>query len=190
MYGAARAKVLRFQAGDTGQWSIECVAAVKGGTLAPAARLAVESSLSGSMSSDRGAVWTLTGFVSNARYSTAAELKRMSSVSPQLGRPEATCAALIPIKKTPAWWALGQDERRAIFEERSGHIRKAMNYVPEVARQLHHSRDLGEPFDFLTWFEFAPEHQAAFDAMLAELRATEEWHYVEREVDVRLSRLT
>jgi hypothetical protein len=57
-----------------------------------------------------------------------------------------------------------------------------------VARKLHHSRDLGEPFDFLTWFEFSPRDEAAFDALLARLRSTEEWRYVEREVEVRLER--
>jgi len=49
--------------------------------------------------------------------------------------------------------------------------------------------DQAEPFDFLTWFEFTPEHEAAFDALLARLRASEEWDYVEREVDVRLVRI-
>ena len=32
-----------------------------------------------------------------------------------------------------------------------------------MARRLRHGRDLGEPFDFLTWFEFDPEHAKAFD---------------------------
>ena len=57
-----------------------------------------------------------------------------------------------------------------------------------IARQLYHSRDFGEPFDFLTWFEFAPEHTVLFEDLLATLRASEEWTYVEREVDVRLAR--
>jgi hypothetical protein len=61
-----------------------------------------------------------------------------------------------------------------------------MEYLPAVARRLHHSRELGEPFDFLTWFEYAPEHEAQFDAMLARLRATVEWRYVDREVELRL----
>ncbi len=89
-----------------------------------------------------------------------------------LGRPEATCAALIPIRKSEAWWSMAQDERRAVFEDRSRHIALSMKYLPAVARRLHHARDLGEPFDFLTWFEFAPEHAAAFDDLLAELRAS------------------
>jgi hypothetical protein len=34
----------------------------------------------------------------------------------------ATRAARIPIRKTGEWWSLAQDERRAIFEERSKHV--------------------------------------------------------------------
>jgi hypothetical protein len=30
------------------------------------------------------------------------------------------------------------------------HDKTGLRYLPEVARRLHHSRDLGEPFDFLT----------------------------------------
>jgi len=63
-----------------------------------------------------------------------------------------------------------------------------MQYLPAIARRLHHSRDLGEPFDFITWFEFAPEHTENFSALVKELRATKEWEFVEREVDVRVIR--
>jgi hypothetical protein len=65
-----------------------------------------------------------------------------------------------------------------------------MEYLPQIARRLHHGRDLGEPFDFLTWFEFAPEHEGLFDELLARLRASEEWRYVSREIDIRLTRAT
>ena len=75
------------------------------------------------------------------------------------------------------------------LEDKSRHIAGSMKYLPAIARQLYHCRDLGEPFDFLTWFEFAPEHEAAFDALLAELRASVEWAYVEREVEFRLKRI-
>jgi hypothetical protein len=63
-----------------------------------------------------------------------------------------------------------------------------MGHLPAVARRLHHSRDLGQAFDFLTWFEYAPQYAEAFETLVSELRATEEWKYVEREVDVRLVR--
>ena len=105
-----------------------------------------------------------------------------------LGRPQASLAALILIKKSAAWWDLAQDERRAIFEEQSQHNAIGLKYLPAIARQLFHCRDLGEPFDFLTWFEYAPEHADAFEDLVANLRATREWSFVEREVDIRLER--
>ena len=96
---------------------------------------------------------------------------------PSLGRAEATCAALIPIRKNPSWWGLSQDERRKIFEEQSRHIHIGLQYLPAVARRLHHCRDLGEnePFDFLNWFEYSPSDETAFNRLLAELRASVEW---------------
>jgi chlorite dismutase len=46
-------------------------------------------------------------------------------VQAPLGRREATFAALIPIKKSAAWWELTQEQRRAIFEDKSRHIAAA-----------------------------------------------------------------
>jgi len=63
-----------------------------------------------------------------------------------------------------------------------------MKYLPRIARRLYHSRDLGEPFDFLTWFEFAPENAQAFDDLVGMLRSREEWSFVDREVEIRLAR--
>lgn len=79
-----------------------------------------------------------------------------STPSSSTSRPEATHAAIIPITKSGAWWRLAQDERREIFEESSHHIAIGLEYLPAVARELYHGRDLGEPFDFLAWFEYAP----------------------------------
>ncbi len=140
---------------------------------------------------DRGAgapAWLLRGVPSHERYAVRGEREELIARQPALGRPEATYAALIPIRKSATWWELPQDERRDIFEERSRHIRTGMAYLPGVARRLLHSRDLLEPFDFLTWFEYAPAHESAFEELLAQLRSSDEWRYVEREVDVRLER--
>lgn len=63
-----------------------------------------------------------------------------------------------------------------------------LTYLPAIARRLYHSRDLGEIFDFLTWFEYAPKHESAFEELVKRLRATREWLFVDREVDIRLSR--
>jgi len=120
------------------------------------------------------------------RYVARAEQEQLAAVQPPLGRHEATFAALIPIKKSAAWWELTQEERRQIFEDRSHHIASTLRFLPAIARQLYHSRDLGGPFDFLTWFEFAPPDASLFEELVAMLRQTEEWSYVEHEIDVRL----
>jgi len=84
---------------------------------------------------------------------------------------------------------MAQDERRAVLEEQSHHIAIGLRYLPSVARRLHHGRELGEAFDFLTWFEYAPEDSAVFEDLVRSLRATPEWQFVDREVDIRLSLL-
>ncbi len=174
-----------FAGGYEGTWRVRSVSAVVGAPLAPIDRLAV---LEGARIAPPGATWALLGVVSHERYVEGLEHEELAARSPALGRPEATRAALIPIRKSEIWWALAQNERRAIFEERSWHIATGLKYLPAVARRLHHSRDLGEPFDFLTWFEFAPADEAGFDELVATLRATDEWGFVEREVDIRLER--
>ena len=123
---------------------------------------------------------------SHLRYVEKAEKEQLSQQHAPLGRKEATFAALIPIRKSAAWWELNQDERREILEAKSHHISGTLKYLPQVARQLYHCRDLGEPFDFITWFEYAPEHATMFEELVAMLRMTEEWNFVEREIDVRL----
>ena len=57
-----------------------------------------------------------------------------------------------------------------------------------MARRLYHGRDLGGPFDFLTWFEYAAGDENRFEEVVLTIRAMPEWAYVEREVDIRLSR--
>jgi hypothetical protein len=140
--------------------------------------------------SHEGITWMLRGITSNERYVTQAEQAQFQATQPALGRTEAICAALIPVRKTSAWWSLAQDTRRQIFEERSKHVTLGLKYLPAVARRLHHCRDLGEdePFDFLTWFEYAPSDADAFDRLVAEIRGSEEWTYIEREIDIRLLR--
>jgi Chlorite dismutase len=135
-----------------------------------------------------GTSWLLRGVVSNTRYVSREERDQLLAKQPTLNRSEATCAAVIPIKKTAEWWNMAQDERRDILESRSQHIATGMKYLPAIARRLMHGRDLGEQFDFVTWFEFAPRDSAVFDDLLSSLRCTEEWKYVEREVEIKLER--
>jgi chlorite dismutase len=185
MIGGAVERLFHFVGGEAGPWRVLRSEAIRGEGLAPAARLDV---VAGARTEAAPAAWVLRGVVSNERYVTRPEKTTLVAAQAALGRPAARRAALIPLKKSAAWWALPQDERRAIFEERSAHIVIGLDYLPAVARRLHHARDLGEPFDFLTWFDYRAEDEPRFDELVGRLRRTEEWQYVEREVDMRVAR--
>jgi hypothetical protein len=81
-----------------------------------------------------------------------------------------------------------QDERRQILEEQSHHIGIGLRYLPAIARKLVHCRDMetSQPFDFLGFLDYAPKDEPAFDEMLGQLRATKEWTFIDREIDIRL----
>ena len=174
-----------FTGGSEGLWTVTGIRAAKGESLPNVDRLDVVNG-----ASTGAGAWVLRGVTSNERYATQAEKSLLTATQAPIGRAESTHAALIPIRKSAAWWAMPQDERRLILEEASQHIRIGIKYLPGISRRLHHCRDLetAEPFDFLTWFDFAPQHAQAFEELVGQLRATEEWKYVEREVDVRLTR--
>ncbi|MBC7820951.1 MAG: chlorite dismutase family protein [Planctomycetaceae bacterium] len=175
-----------FIGGNSGRWRVCDIRPIVGQGLDSVSHIEVTNEELRQLPTN--AAWCLRGVTSNQRYTQREELNSLVAVQPVLGRKEATCAALIPITKSVAWWELPQDERREIIESRSAHIATGLRYLPAVARRLHHSRDLGEPFDFITWFEFAPQDTAVFDELVAALRKTEEWNYVEREIDIRLTR--
>lgn len=173
-----------FQAGEVGVWQVETMQSVLGEPLPLATRLEV---ILGSTQVG-AAAWSLRGFTSNERYVERPERESLVAMQAPLGRPAARCAALIPLRKSEAWWDLTQDERRDVFGRQSRHIALGLEYLPAIARRLLHARDLGEQFDFLTWFEYPPEASAAFDDLVRRLRETPEWSFVDREVDIRLRR--
>lgn len=177
--------VFQFIGGDSGQWRIKQMQPVIGKGLMKAQYLKIVPAVYDIPVTGQ---WVLTGIKSNIRYTNKSEKEALQKIQASLGRSEAGYAALIPIKKSEAWWNLAQDERREIIEEKSKHIAIGLKYLPAIARQLYHCRDIGGEFDFLTWFEFSPEHTNAFNELLALLRSTSEWEYVEREVDIRLVR--
>jgi chlorite dismutase len=177
-------RLFSFIASDLGPWKIERMQAVVGAPLPTASKLSMMAGREFSPT----AAWQLSGITSNERYVMREEKIALLSKQEGLGRSTSTHAALLPIRKNAAWWALTQDERRHIFEAQSHHIAIGLKYLPAIARRLHHCRDLGpdEPFDFLTWFEYAPADAAAFDELVHALRASPEWEYVDREIDIRL----
>lgn len=178
-------RVWYFSGAESGDFRITSSVCLRGETLPAATHLTVAPERPA-----RACVYSLCGVISNERYVTRPEKQDLVSRQVALGRPNATVGAFIPLKKSAAWWLLPQDERRKIFEADSKHIAIGLRALPQIARRLHHCRDLVEPqpFDFLTWFDFAPEDTRAFDDLLGELRATEEWTFVEREIELRVER--
>ncbi len=170
-------------AGDSGQWRIDSMTGIMGPSLAPAQFLRIDDS-----GPDSTCQWSLNAVVSNLRYTIATERQSMQARQAGLGREDSHIAVLIPITKSAKWWGLAQDERRAIYQ-RSDHTPIGLDYLPGIARQLHHGRDLGAEYDFLTWFEFAASESDAFRDLVRRLRATEEWTYVERETEIWLTRM-
>ncbi len=181
-------RLFTFVGGKSGTWAIVEARTVVGHPLPMADRLDIVNGTIAALPD--GATWLLRGVTSNERYVTRAEHDLLVAQQSSLGRPEATRAALIPIRKNTQWWSLTQGDRRAIFEDRSHHVKIGLRYLPAVARRLHHCRDLGEnePFDFVTLFDYAEADSAAFEEVVAELRASEEWKFVDREIDIRLVR--
>jgi hypothetical protein len=181
----AEPSIVSFVAGPEGRWRIDGILARKGESLPPAARLAV---VEGDGSEGAGGRWTLRGVAGPPTSIDDGGQEALAALQAPLGRPEARCATLIALRKSPAWWAMSPDERRSVIGERSQHVAIGLEYLPAIARRLHHAHELSEPFDFLTWFEYAPGDQGAFDELAGRLRATEEWSFVEREVEVRVVR--
>ena len=178
-----------FRGGQSGGWRVTMLSPVKGEALAAVPALAITQSPAIALPIlPSVTAWRLAGVTSHLRYTERAEKEQLAAAQPPLGRKEADCAALIPIRKNAAWWELTQEERRKIFEDKSQHIAGTLKYLPAIARQLYHCRDFGGPFDFITWFEYASAHATQFEELVTMLRDTEEWSFVEREVDVRLMR--
>ena len=187
-HGPANPRAFTFVGGDTGAMSVVSHVTLSGEPIPPVARVEMIAGLAAAL--PRGAAWAFWGVATNDRYTTRAEKDELVSRQAPIGRPEATSAALILLRKRPEWWTLTQDERRTILEEDSHHIAIGMRYLPAIARRLLHCRDLDEtaPFDFIGFLDYAPESEAAFDEMLDQLRATREWSFMDREIDIRLTK--
>lgn len=177
--------IFDFIGGSHGEWEVRSIKTICGNSLQPISHLRIIQS---TLEKENSGVWTLKGLRSHLRYTEKHEKEKLSAIQADLGRSEAVYAALIPIRKNSAWWNLAQDERRIIFENQSHHTEIGLQYLPAIARRLYHCRDIKEPFDFLTWFEYAPEHEAEFEDLLFKLRASEEWNFVDREIDIRLKK--
>lgn len=178
--------IFDFVGGTTGEWKVIKMTTHKGDALPSVTH--VDKLASNLLQCFQG-IWSLKGVTSHMHYTEKTEKEKLVAIQEDLGRSKATYAALIPIRKNQDWWNLAQDERRQIMENQSQHTHQGMKYLPAIARKLFHSRDINEPFDFLTWFEFAPDDEPAFNELLKHLRNSEEWKYVDRDIDIRLMRV-
>jgi hypothetical protein len=172
-----------FSAGSRGPWAIDSVTAIRGQGLGSAVRLDIANASTAMLTP---ALWRVRGLTSHAHYTTRAEADVLAAIERPAVRAAGTMAVMIPIRKSDGWWALAQDERRHILAETSQHVALGLAAGDAISRKLYHSRAICEEFDFVTWFEFAAEHAPVFDKLTSQLRATAEWTYVVREVEVRM----
>lgn len=177
--------IFDFIGSNQGDWKVSSMSTLKGESLLPITHL---QKMASNLEQTTSGIWSLKGVISNLRYTEKEDKDKLVAIQEDLGRPRARLGAFIPIRKSEAWWNLAQDERRKIMENKSQHTHTGMKYLPAIARKLFHSRDIGQPFDFLTYFEYAPADANAFEELLFALRSTEEWSYIDREVDIRLMR--
>src|SRR5690348_15572394 len=99
-----------FLGGSSGHWQVLSRTAICGPALPAVSHLAIVEG-EWALQTPANAVWTLRGVTSNERYVHASEHALLVARQPSLGRHQATRAALIPIKKSAAWWDLSQDQR-------------------------------------------------------------------------------
>jgi hypothetical protein len=130
------------------------------------------------------------GVTQHLVYTAAQERLELTRVSASESGP---VAVLIPICKAQAWWALAQDERRSFLRAGGpGHFEIGLEYASTIYRRLYHARALpGSAWDFLTYFEFPRDRSDDFRALLQRLRDTDqnpEWQFVEREVEIWMSK--
>ncbi len=135
------------------------------------------------------------GVTEHLHYTTTAQARLLErDAVAELAPSERTVAVLIPIKKTDGWWSLAQDERNAYFQRShalEGHTEIGLRLTNKVYRRLYHCRSLGEPFDFLTYFEFEQAHEPEFKELLRRLRDVKvnpEWAFVSDEFEIWLTK--
>ena len=94
-------RLISFAGGSSGEWAVTGMTTIVGDSLPGVSRLAI---VGGAVDvASAGSVWCLRSITSNERYVTAQEKAQLIAKQERLGRPSATHAALIPIRKTTEW---------------------------------------------------------------------------------------
>lgn len=172
--------------GRTGAWEVTELTANHGSPLARVSHLDITNGPLERIPAST--VWVLQGLVRSTRHVIREEHETRDSKR-RNGMAEATCAALIPIRKSAAWWALDKLARLEMTQLSSWSGLPGQQFLSAVVRRLQNGRDLSGQFDEVTWFEYAPRDASVFNDLLAAWRASDEWKYVERDCDMRLTRV-
>ncbi|MBI4389438.1 MAG: chlorite dismutase family protein [Nitrospinae bacterium] len=131
------------------------------------------------------------GVTRELNYTSAETLDRLKAGAPKRGDGKSQPnAAVLPISKTSAWWALPLDKRENYFNQRPeifgknhlGHNAVGFMYITKIFRKLYHSRFIDGQQDFVTYFEFSDEDSETYKKLLDGLRdktTNPEWGYVQ-----------
>ena len=150
--------------GASGAWQVDRIDPVRGPSLDRVARVAVfDGAAAIAAGSTADAAWILRGTTGHVRYLEQHENRAgVDPARPRSPGGDARRADPDPqgrrVVGARAGRAAGASRGSARATSRS-----ACATCPRLRGACYHSRELGEPFDFLTWFEFAPEHASAFE---------------------------
>ena len=87
-----------FVACADGRWSVKSIQNIIGESLTSTNYIEVYPSHN-SLQESKSATWILRGTTTHVRYTERSEVNELKTRQPELNRPEATYAALIPIRK-------------------------------------------------------------------------------------------
>lgn len=178
--------MMHYVGGSTGSWRVDQIKTFSGPELASVTHLEI---VGGHMDRvPQGATWVLPGVVSSTRYIAREEPRRLEPSNAFTSEARTPSAALVLIRKSEEWWNLAGETRQDIIEARSRQIDARLRRRQPFARRLTLQRDASHAFDFLTWFEFDAKDATLIDELSRAIRATDEWNYVEREIEIRLSK--
>ncbi len=178
--------VLHYVGGATGSWRVDQIETFSGPDLTPVSHLEILGGRLGRV--PQGTAWVLPAVVSSTRYITREDPRPAESSRSPVPESREPSAALVLIRKSDEWWNLAGATRQDIIEARSRQVDARLRMLPAIARRFTLHRDGSDAFDFLTWFEFDAQDSALINDLARAIRATDEWNYVEREIEIRLSK--
>jgi hypothetical protein len=190
--------------GAVSQYRIETVNPVAGqipsGLASGWSMIRIESDATIRLEADAASlVVAFYGATQSLNYTNEPQRRELDAHSRSEVEPsEETVAVMIPIRKSPQWWGLAQDQRQTYFQTRGqyqGHTAIGLRYVDRVYRKLYHSRYFNppNPYDFLTYFEFNRAHTEDFKSLLAELRdptRNPEWTHIDLEYEIWMTKFS